>query len=509
MAVIYGTTGPNTKNGTTGNDTIYGWASGGNANSPSGNDTLNGNAGNDKLYGGTGNDSLQGAAGNDTLDSGLGSDTLNGGTGNDTYIIEGTFDSDGYLITDSVTEAANSGTDTVQLTTTQNVPYDVFIFSYPINYNLDSNLENLTLKGQGSRDITAYGNAKDNIMFGGDADNSYEDPFSGGDYYYGLYGGEGNDQLYGEAGVDGLKGEAGNDTLLGGTGSDSLDGGLGIDALIGGTGNDTYFIDSTGDTITENFNEGIDTVYSDFNYTLGQKSNLENLNLTGSAISGTGNTLDNTIFGNGNNNYLYGGNGNDDLGTFYDFRGALIEDYGDDYLDGQVGNDTLRGGHDNDSLFGGLDDDSLIGGSGADALDGGEGNDYLYGGGYSNNASDTLTGGTGADNFVFHDSYEASGTITDFVVADDTITVYADGFGYDLTNGATITPDQFVIGTAARDEGDLFIYNKNTGALFFDYDGTGGTAQVQFATLSTGLAMTHADIFVSAEDPATSSGYFF
>ena len=67
MAPIYGTTGPDTRNGTLGNDTIYGWANGGNASSTSGNDTLNGAGGNDTLYGGTGNDSLTGGPGNDTL----------------------------------------------------------------------------------------------------------------------------------------------------------------------------------------------------------------------------------------------------------------------------------------------------------------------------------------------------------------------------------------------------------------------------------------------------------
>ncbi len=44
---------------------------------------------------------------------------------------------------------------------------------------------------------------------------------------------------------------------------------------------------------------------------------------------------------------------------------------------------------------------------------------------------------------------------------------------------------------------DRFIYNRNTGALFFDSDGTDRDGQVQFASLSTGLAMTNADIVVS------------
>jgi len=55
--VIYGTIGPDTRNGTPENDTIYGWATDGNGNSVSGDDK-HGQAGNDKLYGGTSNDSL-------------------------------------------------------------------------------------------------------------------------------------------------------------------------------------------------------------------------------------------------------------------------------------------------------------------------------------------------------------------------------------------------------------------------------------------------------------------
>jgi hypothetical protein len=51
---------------------------------------------------------------------------------------------------------------------------------------------------------------------------------------------------------------------------------------------------------------------------------------------------------------------------------------------------------------------------------------------------------------------------------------------------------------AAADINTCFIYNSATGALFFDADGTGSTGQVQIATLSTGLAMTNADIFVFA-----------
>ncbi|WP_442946619.1 calcium-binding protein, partial [Nostoc sp. 'Peltigera malacea cyanobiont' DB3992] len=83
--MAFGTTNPDTINGSLGNDTIVGWASGDNANSASGNDILNGLAGNDSLAGGTANDSLSGGDGNDTLAGGTGNDTLKGGAGSDTF----------------------------------------------------------------------------------------------------------------------------------------------------------------------------------------------------------------------------------------------------------------------------------------------------------------------------------------------------------------------------------------------------------------------------------------
>jgi len=82
------------------------------------------------------------------------------------------------------------------------------------------------------------------------------------------------------------------------------------------------------------------------------------------------------------------------------------------------------------------------------------------------------------------------------VITEDTINVDGSIFGGELTAGVAITSNQFVIGSAAVDASDRFIYNQNTGALFFDEDGIGALKQVQLASLSTGLAMANADIFV-------------
>ncbi|MDO8703728.1 MAG: calcium-binding protein [Sulfuricaulis sp.] len=85
----------------------------------------------------------------------------------------------------------------------------------------------------------------------------------------GLYGTSVGDKLYGLAGNDQLLGLEGDDQINGGLGNDTLDGGTGADTLTGGPGNDTYLVDDTGDTITENLNEGTDTVQSAVTYTLG------------------------------------------------------------------------------------------------------------------------------------------------------------------------------------------------------------------------------------------------
>ncbi|MBD1212067.1 MAG: calcium-binding protein, partial [Dolichospermum circinale Clear-D4] len=108
-------------------------------------------------------------------------------------------------------------------------------------------------------------------------------------------------------------GTSANDTLNGFSGNDTLNGGAGIDTLIGGSGNDTYVVDTTTDIITEVLNGGIDTIQSSVTYTIASLTNVENLTLTGTAISGTGNVLNNIITGNSANNTLNGGSGKDTL----------------------------------------------------------------------------------------------------------------------------------------------------------------------------------------------------
>jgi Ca2+-binding RTX toxin-like protein len=140
-----------------------------------------------------------------------------------------------------------------------------------------------------------------------------------------IFGAGGDDNLDGIGGNDNIYGDSGNDVLIGGPGFDFIYGGEGDDILnatladddnlFGGIGNDVYQVSRNTDTITEGFNQGIDTVRSSVtNNLLLINPNLENLVLTGAAnIDGTGNNLYNQITGNTGNNALNGLNGNDVL----------------------------------------------------------------------------------------------------------------------------------------------------------------------------------------------------
>ncbi len=120
----------------------------------------------------------------------------------------------------------------------------------------------------------------------------------------------------------------GNDSVTGSSADDIIDGGAGSDQLQGGAGNDVYKVDAAGDMIVESAGNGRDTVAASVSYAL--SANVENLTLTGAAIAGTGNALDNAITGNDGDNLLSGIEGAD----------TLTGSAGADTLDGGAGSDT-------------------------------------------------------------------------------------------------------------------------------------------------------------------------
>lgn len=223
-----------------------------------------------------------------------------------------------------------------------------------------------------------------------------------------------------------------------------------------------------------------------------------------------GNGGNDTISGNGGDDYMDGGSGIDTVdyrywsggGTYNLATGvaSFPSFYNEEILNFEniltgSGNDNVIGSAVNNKIETGAGNDTVSGGSGNDTIIAGLGNDTITGG-FGN---DILTGNAGADHFRFQSFNQGVDQITDFSVFSDTIDVSAVGFGGGLVAGAFITSAQFVIGTAATDTFDRFIYNGSTGALSFDKDGSlGGFAQVQIAKLSTGLAISNNDIFVIA-----------
>ena len=55
---------------------------------------------------------------------------------------------------------------------------------------------------------------------------------------------------------------------------------------------------------------------------------------------------------------------------------------------------------------------------------------------------------------------------------------------------------RFAIGRGRQDALDRIIYDDNAGTLSYDSDGTGAAAQVTFAELDPGLALSASDFFV-------------
>ena len=327
----------------------------------------------------------------------------------------------------------------------------------------------------------------------------------------------------GTAGDDVLAGGTGDDTLNGLGGNDTLSGGAGNDSMSGGAGNDTYDVEAAGDVVTEAAGAGTDLVRSSVGYTLG--ANVENLTLTGNAaIDGTGNALANTITGNGADNLLDGKGGSDKLiggagnDTYrVDATGATITEAVGGGIDtvvtslsaytlgSNVENLVLAGtaaanGTGNtlaNSLTGNAAANVLTGLAGNDVLDGAAGGDKLVGGA----GNDLLTGGLGADVFRFDTALNAVtnvDTVTDFAAGSDSFQL-ENAILKMLKSTGTLGAANFRASTAgtAADANDYVLYDTDSGALYYDADGTGAGAAVQFATLVGCPSLTAVDFIVT------------
>lgn len=147
-----------------------------------------------------------------------------------------------------------------------------------------------------------------------------------------------------------------------------------------------------------------------------------------------------------------------------------------------------------ENAYGGVGNDVITGNAAANSLKGGNGADRLYG----REGNDTLWGGAGKDIFFFNTKPSSSANrdrLVDFSVADDTIHLENAVFTK-LGSAGKLSAAAFWKGTKAHDSTDRIVYDAAQGGLYYDADGIGKTASIQFAQLSKGLKMTAADFAI-------------
>ncbi len=296
--------------------------------------------------------------------------------------------------------------------------------------------------------------------------------------------GKGDDVLYGDDRYNILRGWEGNDTIISGNGNGDILAGRGS-TLYGGKGHDVLDSSNVLDAtigIVMYGNEGADS-------------------LTG----GKGNDV---LFGGFGNDTLDGGAGGLDDIASYRLETASVKvdlvkgisigkDSGTDTLfniesvNGTNFKDTLIGNDQNNVLQSFKGRDTLIGGAGDDTLIGGVGNDKIQ-------------TGVGNDNIML-DSLTGVDRISDFSVKNDTIQLAQinqefQSSAFDSLALGELASDMFISGeglTTANDSNDYLIYNKTTGALYYDADGSGDVnTPVQIAVIGNQAALTSADFIV-------------
>lgn len=404
-------------------------------------DVLRGNGGDDRLTGHEEADKIFGGDGNDTLIGGEGADYLSGGTGKDTAEYSSAASAIVVSITDTALNAGGAAGDTF------------------------NSIESVT------------GSIFDDLITGNAGANT-------------LTGGWGDDTLIGLGG---------NDTLIGDGGDDILIGGVGGDAHIGGSGTDTvsYADAAAGVTVNlvaaqQNTGEAKGDTYQSVENLIGS-SHDDHL---------TGNESAN-VFKGGDGQDIFFGRGGSDTYYVYDSATVVIETVFEgtndrvtsavDYKlieDVEVEMLTTNGAV-------GTSDIDLTGNLFAQQISGNAGDNRLSGRG----GADTLKGFGGKDTFVFNAAFDEDNakpaTILDFKAVDDRI-LLSDAVFTELAPG-TLSAAAFRANAAgqAQDASDRIIYETDTGAVYYDADGTGAGASILFVELTGAPAITNADFSIA------------
>ena len=325
-----------------------------------GDDDIDGEGGPDSIMGGDGDDTLKGGAGNDDIKGGAGDDDIMGGDGADTI--------EGGAGTDTIDGGDDSANDTLSFANAA---------------------AGVTVDLSGDVDDDGY------QMIAGDRVKGIE-----------IFSGSPHDDAFTEGlATVTIEGGAGDDTFTADRAT--------VSTLRGGDGDDTYVISPTasggiGDTITEDADEGADTI----RFTGRDEAGAAR----GAGVSGTAVVLPANV------------------------ENAVAEGNVSDYIDGNALDNTISGGGGDDEIDGGAGNDTIDGGAGDDEIDGGfgGGNNVINGGAGADiitfGVGDTVTGGPGADHFnvrgtVGNEDTRLIWTITDFSTRDqiDVVSLGIDG----------------------------------------------------------------------------------
>ena len=136
------------------------------------------------------------------------------------------------------------------------------------------------------------------------------------------------------------------------------------------------------------------------------------------------------------------------------------------------------------SIAAGASGDAVIGSAHGDTIDGGSGDDSIAG----SRGNDTLTGGQGSDTFVFDTVLSSStnvDTLSDFVSGSDVFDLRLEIFSALQATGGVLNANNFKsgAGAVATTATQHILLDTSSGSLFYDADGSGGSAQIEFARL--------------------------
>ena len=430
------------------------------------------------LIGGKGNASILGGSGNNTLTGGAGSDTFYCGDGSYTItdykekediiaLCDVSVTAFDYQGNDLVLNLNNNKTVTVKNAIVSGQKQGVLVNSYEGNVSkswktllssktygtnkiVATNKDNKTIQaGEGIEVIDASKRTKAVSLMGSDGDNT----IIGGKGKNTIYGGNGNDLFIGGNGVDLFVSYHGNDTIqnfdfkndiiYGMNYSYTLDGNdvilkrkndsLYIDKIDGTTeryANDNTlrivnakdktikFRTNTADYYKRTFTDPTIYIYNDYSNLAGYEEGADSSDVR--VFDASKCKTHTEIHGNGNDNTIKGGKGND---WIYDSDSAYNS--GSDLITGGAGNDYI-------CLSGG--DDSVNGGAGNDIIR------YDYSDEHSHTSGkSTLTGGKGKDVFQFEEFFYdgINAVITDYTVGQDALRLFQTGL-YSTVDGSDV-----------------------------------------------------------------------